>query len=415
MTAEIITIGDEILIGQIVDTNSAYMAAELNKIGVSVYQITSVQDDRVHILQALSEAEKHADIILITGGLGPTKDDITKVTLCEYLNDTLIFNSEVAEQINALFQQFSKTPPPRLNDNQSMVPAQAVLLKNIYGTAPGMWWNKNGKIFISLPGVPYEMKYLFQAEVLPKLQKKRSQTHIVHKTLLTVGLGESALAEMIESWENNLPQEIKLAYLPALGRVRLRLSAKGPDESMLHAAIDNHVRELKNIIGHAIVGEDNEDSIEEVIGNLLKEKKQTLSLAESCTGGQISRLLTKISGASQYYRGGLVTYATESKVKILGVDPQFIENYSVVSAQVAEAMAQNAQKLYESDYTLATTGNAGPDLGDSDAEIGTVYIGIATPTRIFSEKFNFGKERATVIQRASIKALELLRKEILKN
>ena len=415
MLAEIITIGDEILIGQIIDTNSAYIATELNKIGIQVVQVTSVQDDKNHILESLANAEKRVDIVITTGGLGPTKDDITKLTLCDYFGDTLVQNEKALQNVYRLFEKHLNRTPNQYNINQANLPSRAIALENKFGTAPGMWIEHNNTVFISLPGVPYEMKGLLHNEVLPRLQKKFNRPVIVHKTILTTGMGESAIAEIIEDFENNLPNEIKLAYLPSLGRVRLRLSTKGTNEAALHLAIDALVKQLHGLIGDIIIGYDEETSIEEVVANLLVKKGQTLSLAESCTGGQMARKLTKMSGASQYFTGGFVTYATSSKTKILGVPEALIQKHSVVSAQVAEAMALGAKKLYETDYALSTTGVAGPTKGDANEEVGTVFIGIATPQGVFSEKFNFGKERARVISDATNKGFELLRKEILKN
>lgn len=415
MLAEIITIGDEILIGQIIDTNSTYIATELHKIGVQVAQITSVQDDKNHILQSLANAEKRADVVITTGGLGPTKDDITKLTLCDYFGDTLVQNKKALQNVYHLFETHLNRIPNQYNINQANLPSRAIALENKFGTAPGMWIEHNNTVFISLPGVPYEMKGLLQNEVLPRLQKKFNRPVIVHKTILTTGMGESAIAEIIEDFENNLPGDIKLAYLPSLGRVRLRLSTKGTNEAALHAAIDTYVKQLHNLIGDIIIGYDEETSIEEVVANLLTKKKQTLSLAESCTGGQMARKLTKMSGASQYFAGGFVTYATFSKIKILGIPEETIQKHTVVSAQVAEAMAVRAKTLYATDYAISTTGVAGPTKGDANEEVGTVFIGIATPQGVFSEKFNFGKERARVISDATNKGFELVRKEILKN
>lgn len=415
MLAEIITIGDEILIGQIIDTNSAYIATELSKIGIQVTQITSIQDDKKHILESLANAEKHADIVITTGGLGPTKDDITKLTLCDYFNDSLVQNEKALQNVYRLFEKHLNRTPNQYNINQANLPSMATALENKFGTAPGMWIEQNNTVFISLPGVPYEMKGLLHNEVLPRLQKQFNRPVIVHKTLLTTGMGESAIAELIEDFENNLPNEIKLAYLPSLGRVRLRLSTKGTNEAALHSAIDTHVKQLHGLIGDIIIGYDEESSIEEVVANLLVKKQQTLSLAESCTGGQMVRKLTKMSGASQYFTGGFVTYATSSKTKVLGVPRELILKHSVVSAPVAEAMAVAAQKLYETDYAISTTGIAGPTKGDANEDVGTVYIGIATPQGVYSEKFSFGKDRARVISDAANKGFELLRKEILKN
>lgn len=415
MTAEIITIGDEILIGQIVDTNSAYIATEFNKIGIQVAQITSVQDEQNHILESLANAEKRADIVIMTGGLGPTKDDITKHTLCKYFEDQLVLNEKVLQNVKDLFEKHLNRTPNQQNLLQAQLPSKAIALENKFGTAPGMWIEKNNTVFISMPGVPYEMKGLMQNEVIPRIQKRFKRPIIVHKTILTTGMGESAIAEIIEDFENELPQDVKLAYLPSLGRVRLRLSTKGTDEAALHAAINNHVKQLQGLIGEIIIGYDEETSIEDVVANLLIKNKQTLSLAESCTGGEMAKKLTKISGASQYFVGGFVTYATSSKTKVLGVSKEIIDKYTVVSAQVAEAMAINAKKIYATDYAISTTGIAGPTKGDANEDVGTVFIAIATPNGVHSEKFNFGKDRQRVITNAANKGFELLRKEILKN
>lgn len=415
MVAEIITIGDEILIGQIVDTNSAFIASELSKIGIQVVQITSVQDEKNHILESFANASKRADIVLITGGLGPTKDDITKHTFCEFFEDTLVLNQEALNHIHDLFEKHLNKVPNELNKQQALVPSRAIPLLNKNGTAPGMWMEKDNTVFVSMPGVPYEMKGLMQNEVLPRLQKRFQRPVIVHKTILTTGMGESAIAEIIEDWENNLPQEIKLAYLPSLGRVRLRLSTKGTNEAALHAAIDNQVNYLQKLIGNIMVGFEDETSIEEVVAKLLVKKNKTLALAESCTGGQMAKMITAMEGASAYFKGGFVTYATETKIKILSVPKELIDNHGVVSAEVAEAMALGAKGIYESDYALSTTGIAGPAKGDSNDEVGTVFIGIATPDGVKSEKFNFGNQRGRVIKSASATAFELLRKEILKN
>ena len=415
MQAEIITIGDEILIGQIVDTNSAFISKELNKIGVSVYQITSVQDDKKHILKALKEAEENADIIIITGGLGPTKDDITKHSICEYFNDTLIQNDEVLQQIEHLFKKYLSTPISDLNRNQALIPSKALLLKNRFGTAPGMLFEKGDKTFISLPGVPYEMKALLNFEVLPYLQKKYRSPFIFHKTILTYGLGESAIANRLEKWEDSLPDFIKLAYLPNLGKVRLRLSAKGFDKNKIETAMSSFIQELVNHVKDIFVGFEEEGAIEAIIGKLLLENKNTLATAESCTGGNIAQMITAVPGASQYFMGSVVSYNERIKTEILGVLPSTIEKYSVVSAEVVEEMALGIKKLYKTDFAIAVTGNAGPTIDKTDTKVGVVFIGIATPNNVRIEEFNFGQPREKVIQKASVKSLELLRKELLKN
>ena len=414
MKAEIITIGDEILIGQIIDTNSAFIAQELNKIGVSVYQITSVQDDKTHILEAFQAAEKNVDIIIITGGLGPTKDDITKTTLAQYFEDTLVYDEAVLENIKYLWKSFVKQPLLQVNIDQSLVLSKATALMNKSGSAPGMWLEKNNTVFVSLPGVPYEMKGLMNDEVLPRISQKFKRPFILHKTLLTYGLGESIIAERIKKWESALPDAVKLAYLPNLGRVRLRLSSKGFDKEAVIKGVEAQLATLIPLISDVFVGFEEQSSIEQIIGNQLTKLGKTLSVAESCTGGKIAENITAHSGASNYFKGGLVAYAMDSKTDILKINPQLIKSHSVVSTQVAEAMAENVKQLFNSDYGLATTGNAGPTKGDSEAEIGTVCIAIATPEGVFSQEFNFGKQRLRVVQKAVTMAFTLFQKEIFK-
>lgn len=414
MNAEIITIGDEILIGQILDSNSKWIATELNKIGISVYQITSIQDDKQHILKAVREAQLNADIVIVTGGLGPTKDDITKLTLAEYFNDELVLNNEVLNDIRQMFAKI-KYPFTEINKNQALVPSKCTVLKNYYGTAPGMWFNDNQKVVVSLPGVPNEMKGLMTERVIPKLKNTFKLPFIVHKTILTYGMGESMVAERIEDWENNLPNFIKLAYLPAYGKLRLRLTAKGDNLERLERGIDMQVQSLVNIIPDIIEGFDENDSLEVVIGRILKEKKESLATAESCTGGNIAKIITSVAGSSNYFLGSIVAYQAFVKINELNVDEEIIANHSVVSAQVAEAMAKGIRKKFNSDYAIATTGNAGPTTDLTDKTVGTVFIAIASENGIISQEFNFGKPREKVIERASIKALEMLKKEILKN
>jgi nicotinamide-nucleotide amidase len=414
MQAEIITIGDEILIGQILDSNSKWIAEEFNKIGVSVYQITSIQDTKDHILAALNQAQLNSDIVILTGGLGPTKDDITKLTLAEYFNDELILNEEIVANIKEMFAKLNY-PFSAVNRDQALVPSKCIALKNNWGTAPGMWFQENNKLVISLPGVPNEMKGLMQDCVLPKLMQTLKLPYIIHKTIITYGMGESMVAERIEDWEDNLPSSIKLAYLPAYGKLRLRLTAKGTDKKILETQIDIEVEKLFKLIPDIIIGFENGETIEIAIGKLLKEKKQTLAVAESCTGGAISKMLTAIPGASTYFLGAVVAYQAALKISELNVNNDLIERFSVVSAEVAEAMAVGIQQKYKSDYAIATTGNAGPTTDLTDATIGTVFIAVATPTKVFSKEYFFGKPREKVIERASNKALELLRKEILKN
>lgn len=414
MQAEIITIGDEILIGQILDSNSKWMATELNKIGVSVYQITSIQDDKQHILKALKEAQHHADIVIVTGGLGPTKDDITKITLAEYFNDTLVLNNDVVEHIKEMFAK-SNYPFSEMNKNQGLLPSKCTVLMNPVGTASGMWFEESGKVIVSLPGVPFEMKVLMEKSVLPKLQQTYKLPHILHQTVLTYGMGESMVAERLEAWEDNLPSFIKLAYLPSFGNVRLRLSAKGTSMELLKSIMAKEVEKLTNIIGDIIIGFNEDETIEVSISKLLTSKKQTLAVAESCTGGSISKRITSISGASAYFMGAVIAYNEVIKKSELNVSEEIINKYSVVSKEVAEAMALGIQQKYNTTYAIATTGNAGPTTDKTDKTVGVVFIAIASPKGVISEEFFFGKPREKVIERATNKSLEMLRKEILKN
>ncbi|MEM7486791.1 MAG: competence/damage-inducible protein A [Bacteroidota bacterium] len=413
MQAEIITIGDEILIGQIVDSNSAFISKELNKIGVSVYQITSIQDNRNHILDALEIAQKRSSVVIITGGLGPTKDDVTKPTLCQFFDDELVLDKKVLGHIEMLFEKYIPTPISDLNRKQALVPSKAEVLHNAHGTAPGLWMKKGKTAFISLPGVPFEMKGLMTSAVIPKIIMHYERPHIFHKTIMTYGLGESAIAEKIADWENNLPDAIKLAYLPNLGRVRLRLSTKGIDKERLVLAVESEVKKLYPLIGDIIYGEEEDESIEVQTGKVLTQKQLTLSTAESFTGGKIAQQLTSIPGASAYFKGSIVSYATETKIKALGVPEELVDRHSVVSEEVAIAMANNVRHLLETDFAIATTGNAGPTKGDSEEEVGTVFIGISTPERTFAQKFVMGNHRERIVQKSVNKAFELLLKEIL--
>lgn len=414
MLAEIITIGDEILIGQIIDTNSAFIAKELNKIGISVYQITSVQDEREHILKALADAKSRVDIVVVTGGLGPTKDDITKHTLCDFFDDVLIEDRETLEHIEYLFDKYISTPISNLNRKQALVPSKSEVLHNAHGTAPGMWIHEEGTTFVSMPGVPFEMKNLLVKEVIPKLMDFYERPYIIHKTIVTYGLGESAIAEKIEKWEEALPSFVRLAYLPNLGRVRLRLTAKGTDYKELATAIDVESQKLVPLIGDIMFGTEDEETIEEVVAKLLTKKKLTLATAESFTGGKIAERITAVPGASAYFKGSVVGYATEVKLDVLGVSKDLVEQHSVVSEEVAIEMAVGVKKLMKTDFAIATTGNAGPTKGDSDADVGTVYIGIASPRGVFAERFSMGNHRERIVQKSVNKAFELLQKEILK-
>ncbi len=415
MKAAIVTIGDEILIGQIIDTNSGYMAKALDRIGVQTHEMLSISDDKNHILNTFASLQNKVDIVLITGGLGPTKDDITKKTFCEYFDDELVENQDVFLHVKELIEGFFKRPITQMNRDQALVPSKCEVLFNKVGTAPGMWMKKENTVYISLPGVPYEMKYLIDEVIVPKIVKEYERPYIVHKTIMTYGQGESLVAERIENWENNLPDFIKLAYLPAPGRVRLRLTARGTNKEVLEKTITENVHSLSQIIGDIIVGYDEDETIEFMLGKQLIQQQKTIATAESCTGGTIAQRFTSVAGSSAYFKGSIVSYATETKINVLGVSAETIQNYSVVSAEVAQEMAIRIQKLMKTDYAIATTGNAGPTKGDADAEVGTVFIAIATPKEVIVEEFNFGQPREKVIDRAVNKALELLQKEILKN
>lgn len=415
MKAAVVTVGDEILIGQITDTNSGYIAKVLDKIGIGVHEMISISDDRQHILDTLASLQGRVQVVVMTGGLGPTKDDITKKTLCEYFDDKLVLNEDVLAHVVKLIESVLKRPATQMNRDQALVPSRATALHNEVGTAPGMWMEKEGTVFISLPGVPYEMKYLIDNEVVPRLIQRFERPYIVHKTILTYGQGESVVAERIEDWENSLPPFVKLAYLPAPGRVRLRLTARGTDEAILREAITNETDKLTSLISDIIVGYDDSETLEVMLGRALGQRGLTIAVAESCTGGKIAQLITSVPGASAYFKGGVVTYSSDSKIKLLGVSAETINQYSVVSAEVALEMAQRAKELFQTDFAIATTGNAGPSKGDSDAAVGTVFIAYATPSGVFAEEHQLGQPREKVIERAVTKALEKIYKEILKN
>lgn len=415
MLAEIITIGDEILIGQVIDTNSAFIGKELNKIGISVYQITSIQDERIHMLNAFKEASERVDVVIITGGLGPTKDDITKHTLCEFFNDELIENKQVLAHVEELFAKYiSNTPISDINRMQALVPSKAEVLHNANGTAPGMLMRKGEVTFVSLPGVPFEMKHLLKSSVIPKLVNYYKRPHIMHRTIVTYGMGESAIAKRIEAWENALPSNIKLAYLPSLGKVRLRLSGKSVDYDELVTAMNLQSERLFPLIEDIVYGLEDDQSLEEIVAKLLIDKNLTLSTAESFTGGMIAEKLTSLPGASGYFKGSVVSYATEAKINVLKVPAELVDKHSVVSAEVATAMAKGVKKLMKTDFAIATTGNAGPTKGDSNAEVGTVFIAVEGPTSQFVQEFQMGSTRERVVEKSVNKAFELLQKEILK-
>ncbi|WP_291108366.1 CinA family nicotinamide mononucleotide deamidase-related protein [Flavobacterium sp. UBA6195] len=414
MKAAIVTIGDEILIGQIIDTNSSYIAKALDKIGIATYEMVSISDEKQHILDTFHSLQNKVEVVIVTGGLGPTKDDITKKTFCDYFKDTLVENEAVLVHVKSIIEGIYKRPITQINRDQALVPTKAKVLFNQVGTAPGMWMEKENTVFISLPGVPYEMKYLIDNEVIPNLVQKFERPYIVHQTIMTYGRGESMIAEQIEEWENNLPDFIKLAYLPSPGKVRLRLTGRGTNEEVLKTEIKNQVEKLDLLIHDIIVGYNEDDSIEVVLGRLMTEKRLTISTVESCTGGKIAATLSAVPGASKYFRGSVVSYATQAKIDVLDIDENLIIKHGVVSSEVASEMAKSIQIMMNSDYAIATTGNAGPTKESGGAELGTVFIGIATPDEVFVEEFNFGQPREKVIDRTIGKGLELIYKEILK-
>ncbi len=414
MLVEIITIGDEILIGQIVDTNSAWLGQELNKIGARVIQISSVSDNESLIMNALKEAEQRADIIIMTGGLGPTKDDITKKTLSTYFNSPLILNEEALENVKNIFARFNR-PVLDVNVLQAYVPENCKVIQNKQGTAPSMYFHERDKHFFSLPGVPFEMKAIMEQDILPMIAKLTGNQHIIHETILTAGIGESFLAQQIEDIENALPSSIKLAYLPKLSQVRLRLSAydAGKTNEVKQQLLSIKEQIIERVQKHVVATED--VSIEETIIKTLLKNNASLSTAESCTGGFIGHLLTSIPGSSQVYQGGAISYSYDLKEKMLGVSSNTLLTYGAVSKETVEEMAKGALKEYNTDYSIACSGIAGPGGGTEDKPVGTVWIAIASNDHVFSKKFIFGKERIQNIERTAVQALYLLLRFIRKD
>ena len=410
VVSEIISIGDELLIGQVINTNASWMAEELNKNGIKVIRITAVSDGGTDIAEAISQAEERADIILLTGGLGPTKDDITKHVLADYFNSKMVFHEPTFNQVKAIFtaRKFKLT---EVNKRQAEIPDNCIPLFNQHGTAPGMWFEKGNKVIVSMPGVPFEMKTLLKKQVIPKLQDKFNLSYIFHKTIMTTGIGESMLAEKISYWENELPGFIKLAYLPQPGIVRLRLSATGKNKNDIEGEVLKQCHKLNFLISKIIFGYD-DISLEEVIGNQLKKLNLTVSSAESCTGGYIAHLITSIAGSSEYFKGSVVSYNNEVKINQLGVDANILEINGAVSRDVIEQMALGGKKRLNTDYCIATSGIAGPDGGTTDKPVGTVWIALATPNGVQSKLFHFGEHRGRNIRRSALAALDMLRRDI---
>jgi nicotinamide-nucleotide amidase len=411
MNAEIITIGDEILIGQVIDTNSAFLATELNKLGISVVQITSVPDTREGIVKALDAAISRAGLILITGGLGPTSDDITKPALTEYFNTRLVENPVVVEKIRSILASRGVKMTER-NRKMAELPADCEILNNSAGSAQGMWFVKDGKHFISLPGVPFEMKAIYLEEIEYRLKERFSLPNIHHTTILTHGMPESMMANLIQEWEENLPSFIKLAYLPSPGILRLRLSGKstGPKEELI-MQMEVEKGKLEDIIRKYIFGY-GVDTLEQLIGKVLREKNMTLALAESCTGGTLSSMITSVAGASAYYRGGIISYANEIKTSELNVSPYTLMINGAVSQAVVEQMAEGVRVRYQTDFAVATSGIAGPDGGSPEKPVGTTWIAVASKNKIISSLHNFADDRGRNIQKAAITALFMLWNEV---
>jgi len=407
---EIITIGDELLIGQVVDTNSAWMGQQLNLLGFEVGRINSISDSEEEILSILDETSQRAQVVLITGGLGPTKDDITKHTLCKYFKTDLVFNEEVFEDIKEILKRYVGNIN-ELNRQQAMVPANCKVIRNPVGTAPIMWFEKDGVIFISMPGVPSEMKYAMSNSILQMLADKYTTGAIVHKTVLVHNIPEAVLAEMLEEFERTIPIHIKLAYLPAPGKIRLRFTARGISKSKLEQELVKLVDGLKPIIGNNILAYEDITAVE-LIAGMFKSKKLTLSTAESCTGGNIARQITSLSGSSEYFKGSVVAYHNHVKQSVLGVSEVDLMDFGAVSKPVVEQMATGIKNLMATDYSVATSGIAGPDGGTEEKPVGTVWIAVAGPNSVVSEKFQFGGIRERVIIRSTEMALVMLKKMV---
>jgi nicotinamide-nucleotide amidase len=413
MKAEIITIGDELLIGQVIDTNSTWIAEQLNDVGIEMHFKCTVSDNKNAILKALKDAENRSNLVILTGGLGPTKDDITKHTFCEYFNTKLIRNKKVEEWVEDIFKK-RNLPIIDVNLMQADLPENCEVLWNRSGTAPGMWFENNNVIFASFPGVPFEMKTIFKEEFLPKISKTKALPSIVHRTIQTCSLGESFLAKKIEHIENSLPNYIRLAYLPNIGTVRLRFSAYGNNAEALHREIDDIITKLKEVIGEHIYAE-GEQSLAETIGKLLQKSGATISTAESCTGGFLSHLITSVAGSSAYYKGSIIAYDNSIKKSELNITDEILSNHGAVSKACVLEMASQIRMKFNTDYAIATSGIAGPGGGSIEKPVGTVWIAIASKNETKAYLFNMGDNRERTILRTALMGMDLLRKVILKN
>lgn len=410
--AELLTIGDEILYGQIVDTNSQWMSVELDKVGIKVIRKTSIGDQESEILTAFAEAEKRADVILITGGLGPTSDDITKPCLAKYFNCELKIHEEALAEVTEFFvsrgRELTET-----NRQQAALPGCCTKITNPIGTAPGMWFEKNGKVFMSMPGVPHEMKRMMKERVIPKLLQTYKMPAIVHKIIRTVGVGESFLADKISLWEQSLPKHIRLAYLPSLGEVKLRLTGFGDSVEKLEPEINSLIEKLKPLAGEYIYAYGDE-TLEVAIGKMLRAKKLTLSIAESCTGGYVSHLITSVPGCSDYFLGSMIPYSYEIKMRQLGVKPETLEKYGAVSEPTISEMASVVRARFNTDIGVATSGIAGPGGATPDKPVGTVWIAYSDKYQTVTRKLQLSKDRGINIQLASAAVLNLIRLSVSK-
>lgn len=410
INAEVITIGDEILFGQITDTNTQWISAEIDKIGIKTVRKSSVGDTKADIVRILDESLTRADVVFFTGGLGPTKDDITKHTLAAYFNDELVINKEAEAFIRDFFEKRGREFT-EINRQQAAIPSRCTYLPNKTGTAPGMWFEHEGKIIVSMPGVPNEMKYLMTYEVIPRLKEYFKTPVITHKIIRTIGIGESFLAEKISDWEDSLPSHIKLAYLPSFGQVKLRLTGYGDDFQVLADDIDAQVEKLKPIIAEFIYSYDNEE-LEASLGAALTASNETVAVAESCTGGYLSHLFTSVSGSSAYYMGGVVSYSNEAKMNVLSVRKETLDSFGAVSEQTVTEMAEGVKKLMNTTYGIATSGIAGPGGGSEEKPVGTIWIAVSGPEGTIARKFLFMGQRSVNIQYGSVTALNMLRKLI---
>lgn len=413
MKASIITIGDEILIGQIVDTNSSWIAQQLNLAGIWVHQMLSVGDEEAAIQQALRDGLAEADLLVFTGGLGPTKDDITARTFADFFECPLVFDPATFDHICRFFEKLGRTAG-EAHRRQCFLPEKAILLPNRMGTAPGMWFDHQGKVVVSLPGVPYEMKSLMEKEVLPRLRQKFNIQAVVHRTILTAGEGESRIAERLEVFENELPPFVKLAYLPNLGQVRLRLSAKGNDPQLVQQVVKDKTQELVSIIPDLVFGFD-QQTLETVLGQLLLDNNLSLVTAESCTGGRISQTITSVPGASAYFKGALVAYSNELKVNHLGVSEQTLEQHGAVSEATVVEMVKGALRAFQSDLAIAVSGIAGPGGGTPEKPVGTIWVAVGNQHQVVTEKLQLGKDRTLNIKFTTTFALNMARLFVVKH